>query len=227
MNIKILILGLSVVLLAVNGLQAKEDKEVITKGKYTLTLVNQDPSLNVAVKAGLIKTFFKVYPKMVKDFNKEATKRVLVTIDTTYNGVAYAHDGKITIASQWLEKKPGDMDVITHEGMHLVQAYPSGAGPGWLTEGIADYVRYAYGVDNASAGWALPDFDPKHRYDNSYRITARFLLWINQHYDKKFVHKMDSHMREKTYSKELWKTYTGKTLEDLWKEYSLNPLVKV
>lgn len=140
------------VLASLITVQARTEKETITKGKYTLTFINQDPDLDKAVKDGLIKTFFKVYPKMSKAFNKNATKKVTVTIDTAYNGVAYAHDGKITIASQWLEKKPGDLDVITHEGMHLVQAYPGGAGPGWLTEGIADYVRYDFGVDNEGAG---------------------------------------------------------------------------
>ncbi|WP_186755411.1 basic secretory protein-like protein [Echinicola salinicaeni] len=204
-----------------------EEKEVVKKGKYTLTFVNQNPNLNEEVKAGLIKTFFKVYPKMVKDFNKEAITEVTVTIDTAYNGVAYAHNGKITIASQWLDKKPEDLDVITHEGMHLVQAYPGGSGPGWLTEGIADYVRYVYGVDNEGAGWSLPDFDPQHHYKNSYRITARFLLWINQRFDKDFVQRMDEKMRKKEYDESLWSLYTGKTLEELWDQYSIDPKVKI
>ncbi len=43
--------------------------------------------------------------------------------------------------------------------MHIVQGYP-GYGdarvPGWLVEGIADYARDRYGMDNAAAGWALP-----------------------------------------------------------------------
>ncbi len=215
------------ILTAGSGLQAKTGEEVITKGKYTLTFVNQDPELDEEVKEGLISTFFRVYPKMSKAFNKEATKNVTVTIDTAYNGVAYAHDGKITIASKWLDKKPGDLDVITHEGMHLVQAYPGGSGPGWLTEGIADYVRYAYGVDNDGAGWSLPDFDPKHSYENSYRITARFLLWVTQTYDRHFVKELDKHMRSKTYSENLWKEYTGLTLDELWETYANNPTVKI
>ncbi|WP_226332338.1 basic secretory family protein [Echinicola marina] len=230
MNIKRLSLALVMSSMTVFGLYAKgevEDKEVIKKGKYTLTFINQDHDLDETVKEGLIKTFFKVYPKMVKDFNHEATKLVTVTIDTAYNGVAYAHNGKITIASQWLDKKPEDLDVITHEGMHLVQAYPGGSGPGWLTEGIADYVRYAYGVDNEGAGWSLPDFDSKHHYKNSYRITARFLLWINQNFEGDFVKRMDEKMRNKEYTASLWNLYTGKSLEELWEEYANDPKVKI
>ncbi|WP_246581401.1 basic secretory family protein [Echinicola shivajiensis] len=230
MKFKRLSLALCLSSMTLFGLQAKgeiEDKEVLKKGKFTLTFINQDSDLDEEVKEGLIKTFFKVYPKMVKDFNQEATKEVTVTIDTAYNGVAYAHNGKITIASKWLEKKPSDLDVITHEGMHLVQAYPGGSGPGWLTEGIADYVRYAYGVDNEGAGWALPDFNSEHKYHNSYRITARFLLWINQNFDKNFVKSMDEKMRNKEYSDTLWSLYTGKTLEELWEQYSNDPEVKI
>jgi hypothetical protein len=33
--------------------------------------------------------------------------------------------------------------------MHIVQAYPDGAGPWWITEGIADFVRFDDGIDNA------------------------------------------------------------------------------
>lgn len=88
---------------------------------------------------------------MVKDFNPKALKTLEIKIDTAYIGVAYAINGKITISSKYLRKKPQDLDVITHEVMHIVQAYPNNSGPGWLTEGIADYVRYKYGNDNKSA----------------------------------------------------------------------------
>jgi len=146
-----------------------------------------------------------------------------VKIDTAYNGVAYAHNGKITISSEWLRKKPEDIDVITHEVMHIVQSYPHKSGPGWLTEGIADYVRHVYGVDNKRAGWSLTGYSADNHYTQSYRITARFLLWITQKYDKTLVLKLDKHLREKTYHEELWEKYTGKSLEDLWKEYQSAP----
>ena len=52
---------------------------------------------------------------MAKDFNPQAIDTITVTIDTSYTGVAYANNGKITISSAWLKKKPEDLDVITHE----------------------------------------------------------------------------------------------------------------
>jgi hypothetical protein len=82
-----------------------------------------------------------------------------------------------------MQKHPEDLDVVTHEVMHIVQNYDRSTLPGWLTEGIADYVRYKYGVDNAGSKWALPYYKAGQSYKNSYRITARFLnrLENNRH----------------------------------------------
>lgn len=198
-------------------------QEIFTKNNKTLIITNEDPTLNADVKKGLIEVFFKTYPKIVKDFNQNATDTVKVKIDTIYKGVAYANNGEITISSKWMHKKPEDLDVITHEGMHLVQAYPQSSGPGWLTEGIADYARYKYGVYNEKAGWSLTPFSPKQSYTDSYRITARFLEWISENYDEYIVKKLDEKMRSEKYALRLWQKYTGKTLDELWKEYSEKP----
>ncbi len=48
--------------------------------------------------------------------------------------------------------------------MHIVQNYGRSTRPGWLTEGIADYVRYKYGVDNVGSKWALPDYKAGQSY---------------------------------------------------------------
>ena len=78
-------------------------------------------------------------------------------------------------------------------------------------------------MNNKKADWSLTDFSTKQHYDNSYRITARFLYWLTLNYDKNIVHKLDKNMRDKTYSSDLWKEYTGKDLDALWDEYSKNP----
>lgn len=195
--------------------------------KYTLTYTSQDDTLDPSIQKGIEKIFKKVYPKLIKDFNKNSQKRVTIKIDTAYDGVAYAHQGAITISSAWLHKKPEDLDLVTHELMHLVQAYPGGAGPGWLTEGIADYVRYKYALDNEGAGWSLTPFSPTQSYENSYRITARFLLWATQNYDKNLVEKLDNDLRTKKYTAQTWVLYTGKTVDALWQEYATNPEVSI
>lgn len=195
--------------------------------KYVLTYLNQDTTLDVSVEEGIQKIFVRVYPQLVNDFNTDAQRQVTINIDTTYTGVAYASNGQITISSAWLHKKPEDLDLVTHELMHLVQSYPNNAGPGWLTEGIADYVRYKYGVDNKRADWSLTPFNNSQNYKNSYRITARFLVWASQKYDQKLVYKLDNSLRQKKYNESLWKTYTKKDLDTLWIEYSQNPKLEL
>lgn len=199
--------------------------ETFTRDNLSLVFVNEDPNFKTEVKEGLVNTFFTVYPKLIEAFNPAALKTLEVKIDTAYSGVAYAHNGKITISSEWLRKKPEDLDVMTHEVMHIVQSYPNNSGPGWLTEGIADYARHVYGVDNLSAGWSLPDYNAQNHYTQSYRITARFLLWITQQYDEDLVVKLDKHLREKTFEDSLWKKYTGKSLDELWTAYQKAPAI--
>ncbi|MGS2738635.1 basic secretory protein-like protein [Sinomicrobium sp. M5D2P17] len=212
----------SVLTLLTLQLSAQSSETFRKKGK-TLVFVNEDPGLVPKVKEDLVNTFFKVYPKLVKRFNHKSPKRVEVKIDTAYTGVAYAHDGKITISAAWLRKKPKDTDVITHEVMHLVQSYPSGSGPGWITEGIADYVRYKYGVDNEGSGWSLPDYAEGQHYSHSYRITARFLLWLSEIYQEDLILQLDQQMRNATYSGNFWKKHTDHSLDMLWEVYILNP----
>ncbi|MEH6406222.1 MAG: basic secretory protein-like protein [Leeuwenhoekiella sp.] len=199
--------------------QKRQDSSV------NVTFINQDKTLDPKIQEGLTEIVHKVYPQLMKDFNKDARTDIAIKIDTTYDGVAFANDGQVTISSKWLHAKPEDLDLITHEVMHIIQAYPNGSGPGWLTEGIADYVRAKYGVDNKGAGWSMTPFDSSQHYTNSYRITARFLTWISQKYDDQIVFKLDNNLRNKTYSADLWKKYTGKTLDQLWETYSKDPTI--
>lgn len=213
--------GVSLFLVILAGFDT--ETETITRQDKTLIFSNTDPKLDRDVKEKLIETFFEVYPEMKRDFNPKAPDTISVKVDTSYGGVAYANDGEIVISSEWLHKKPNDTDVITHEAMHIVQNYPRNSGPGWLTEGIADYVRYEYGVDNAAAGWALPAYSKESSYTDSYRTTARFLVWLHNRYGNQIIHKLDSRMRNKTYANSTWSNLTGHSLEQLWDEYAANP----
>ena len=197
------------------------------KNKLTITYQNDDKTLNSAIEKGFKEIVYTNYPKLMKAFNPKARTDLSIKIDTVYDGVAYAHNGQVVVSSQWLHSHPEDLDLMTHELMHIIQSYPGGAGPGWLTEGIADYVRYKYGLNNEDARWKLTPFNTKHQYTDSYRITARFLVWVSQNYDKKLVNKMDKKLRSNTYDPNLWKKFTGKDIDELWKEYSKNPALDI
>ncbi|RZK79596.1 MAG: secretory protein [Pedobacter sp.] len=200
-----------------------QNKETFKEHGLTLNFTSLEPSFDPVLKKRMVETFFKVYPLLIKEYNDTAAREVDFVIDTAYKGVAATAGGLIMYSPVYFKDNPGDIDVVTHEAMHVIQNYGHRSGPGWLTEGIADYVRYKFGVDNPGAGWALPEYENRHKYTDSYRVTARFLAWAENHGKKGLVKKLDASMRGRTYTKAIWQNETGKTLDELWKAYSENP----
>jgi len=198
----------------------------LVHGKYSLVIASNDAQFDPVTRQNMINVFFTVYPQMVERFNKHSLTRVGFFIDTAYRAVAETGDGTSRFNPKWMKRNPQDIDVVTHEVMHIVQDY-KGDGPGWLTEGIADYVRYVYGVNNKGARWFLPDYRPGQSYKDAYRVTARFLLWVEKNKYKKIVDDLDNAMRDGTYTPELWVKLTGKTVDDLWNEYAKHPALEL
>ena len=59
------------------------------------------------------------------------------------------------------------------------------------------------------------------RYDGDYRISANFLNWVTETYDRDIVRKLNVAAREGRYSENLWIKFTGHTVQELgdqWKE---------
>ncbi len=221
----ILMLSLSVSA-ATTAVAQTEQTETITKGKYTLVFINKAPDFSPVTKQKMIDAFFEVYPKEAREYNKQTLTKVTFIIDQAYDGVAATDAGVARYNPGWLKKNPEDVDVVTHEVMHIVQDYRH-ENPGWLTEGIADYVRYEDGVNNVKANWKLPEYKASQSYTNAYRVTARFLVWVCEHKNKHAVQKLDAALRAGTYTPELWNKLTGKSVDELWQEYSANPTVSL
>ncbi len=200
--------------------------ETITKGDLSIFFIDADKSFTAAYKQKFIDVFFEQYPKLLKKYNANVTKKVTFIIDKKYNGVAETDNGIIKFNPAWFAKNTEDLDVITHEVMHIVQAYNDENVPGWVTEGIADYVRATQGVNNEKANWKLPELKPENNYDNSYRITARFFIWLTQHLQKDIVLILDDAARNHTFTKNIWEKNTGKTIEQLWAAYVASPAIK-
>src|SRR5262249_47274710 len=56
---------------------------------------------------------------------------------------AQTQGNTITVKGPWVRNHPEDFGVVIHEMVHVIQSYPSGGNkPGWLVEGIADYIRW-------------------------------------------------------------------------------------
>ncbi|MDB5020917.1 MAG: secretory protein [Pedobacter sp.] len=226
---KILKLHAGLVLILASSMQAGAQNinsaQVTKKNGYTLTFDNNDPALDPGLKKKLTETFFEVYPKLAKEYNKNTSKNIRFMVDTTYKGVAATDNDQVTFSASYMAKHPADIDVVTHEVMHIVQSYGNSVGPGWLTEGIADYARYQFGVDNAAAHWQLPEVKAGQNYENSYRITARFLAWIEKKVKPGTIKAIDASLRAHSYSPEIWLKLTHKDLDTLWSDYVKNPLI--
>ncbi len=201
--------------------------DTLYKKGYQLIFISKDPNLDQIVKKNLITTYFKVYPKLVKMYNRKSTKEVLFVVDTAYKAVAEASGGRILFSAGYMKAHPTDIDVVTHETMHIVQGYGYSAGPVWLTEGIADYVRYKHGVDNIGSKWSLPAYNSKQNYTNSYRITARFFAWLEKNVKSGLIATLDSELRDHRYTENSWSALTGKTVQELWADYSKNPAIEL
>ena len=85
-----------------------------------------------------------------------------------------------------------------------------------MVEGVADYIRwFLYEPEELR-----PRVDPsRNKYTDSYRITGAFLNYLVQNKDEKLVEKFNAAMREGRYSEDLWKEFTGETVDDLWADY--------
>ena len=136
--------------------------------------------------------------------------------------VYYLDNGQIVVSATYLKNHPKDTDLVTHELMHVVQSYPSGQ-PGWLVEGIADYVRWKYGRDNAGGNWNLPNFDQSQNYKDSYTVTGRFLAWLERKVHADIINRLDRALRQNQYENgKIWNRITGKNVDKLWSDYATN-----
>lgn len=189
---------------------------------YTLKVVNNNSGVPQPTIHSMIDVFFNVYPKEVANFNTNASKSVTFIYDPNYNGVAATTNATTRISARYMKSHPQDTDVVTHEVMHIVQDYGAQNIPGWLVEGIADYARYRYGVNNAAAGWRLPNYQVGQYYTDSYRVTARFLVWLERR-QPNAVERLDAALRGRRYSGDTWVRITGATVDQNWRQYTADP----
>jgi hypothetical protein len=203
-----------------------------TDGKCKITIqTSNDQALRDWAKDKLAPALAEWYPKLVAmlpspDFHPATNISVVIKPG---RGVAETSGRKISANATWLKGEITHQATgsIIHEEVHVIQSYGNARrgnpnatrNPGWLVEGIADYIRFyrfepqTHGADISERGIA------NARYDRSYRVTANFLNWVSEKYDKDIVIKLNAAMREGDYSKDIWKTSTGKTLEDLGDEW--------
>lgn len=222
---------------------ATEESKPITKsfdadgGKYHFTIdTTIAPDLTEWADKELRPVVQEWYPKLVAMLPSEGfTARTNVTIrfrDNMGGTPASAGGGFINCNAGWFKKelKREARGSVVHEMVHVVQSYgrvPRGDTnavrmPGWLVEGIPDYIRwFLYEPETKGAEITQRNL-ARAKYDASYRVTGNFLNWVSTKYDTNIVVKLNAAGRAGKYSTNLWREYTGKTVQELgdeWKEF--------
>lgn len=160
------------------------------------------------------------YPMICEELRSEGFKPATVitmSFKNSYNGVAATSGDRVTGSVKWFKDHPDDMGAMVHETVHVVQQYHRGNDPGWLVEGIADYIRFF----KYEAKKPKPLSPSQAKYNGSYRVSAAFLDFLTEKYDKQIVTKLNKALREGDYKDELFKSLTKKALPELaeeWKE---------
>jgi Peptidase of plants and bacteria len=188
--------------------------KIATKEAAALVDTNDAPDLkDWGKKAGsLCVEWFPRITELLPSDGFKAPKEVTLYFDPKMKGVAHALGGRITISAAFVREHLDDWGMVVHELTHVVQAYPPG-GPGWLVEGIADYVRIVHFEPQAPR----PKIDPERAsYKDAYKTAAMFLEWIELNHCRGLVVQMNAVLRRGDYRDELWARLTGKTVDELW-----------
>lgn len=205
-------------------------------GKYRFIIDASDaPDLSDWAEKKLIPVVHEWYPKMVAMLPSDGytpPDEVLLHFKTDMKGVpAYAGGNQVSLNAPWFRKEleREARGCVVHELVHVVQQYgrarvrnPRPArNPGWIVEGIPDYIRW-FLYEPQSKGAEITDRNwERANYDSSYRVSANFFDWVVKTYPKDIVLKLNTACREGKYDPALWKEWTGKTVEELgadWKK---------
>lgn len=139
----------------------------------------------------------------------------------------------INVNVDYINSNPTDIGMMIHEYTHIIQGYPGnqvGYDAGWLTEGIADYVRYIYYEPNptnavdppASDSWFVANQpQPTDTYRSGYGNAARFLYWIGQTKNiPDLVPQLNEFQRHGQFQPSVIQDITSASISDLWNEYA-------
>jgi Peptidase of plants and bacteria len=204
--------------------------DALTKQAYHLASAKSVPTPKVTVDttaapdlaewgkhAGeLMEQWYPIVWNLLGTQDSKPMSAIKVTFQLKQDAPAYATGGGIFVSVPWVRAHPEDFGMMIHEMTHLVQAYPGSRNtPGWLVEGIADYIRWWRYEPEAPR----PKITEKNKYTDAYRVTAYFLAYLTHKYDHGLVQKLDKAMKTRAYSDSLFETSTGKKLDDLWAEF--------
>ena len=213
--------------------RAARETIAIDGGKCSATLdTSETPDLTEWARKAIVPMVQAWYPKLVKLLPSEgyqAPTNFSIIFSQDMQGVAATSGTRIRCAASWFRRNlEGEaVGAVFHEMVHVVQQYgrtrrAPGATrpPGWLTEGITDYLRWFLYEPQSRGAEITRRNVSRARYDGNYRITANFLNWVSARHGPDFITRLNAAIREGKYSEETWKSLTGRTVQELgaaWK----------
>jgi hypothetical protein len=212
-------------------------------GDFTYTLdATEAPDLQEWSAKNLVPVMDEWYPKIIEMLPVEGVtpaKRITFTLKKStelpgrLRGVpAYASGNSVVFNADFMRNEMSGeaIGAGVHEVVHVVQfggdqgdrrMRRNSRPPSWVTEGVADYIRwFLYEPEAKGAEITKRNFE-RANYDGSYRITANFFKYVIENYEEDLMRKLNVATHD-GYSNDLWKEWTGKTVEELgaeWKEY--------
>ena len=167
------------------------------EGKYRIIIeTTETPDLTEWAHKELAPVVRKWYPKIVKMLPSEgyqAPESVSITFSASMRGVAATGGTRIRCAANWFRRQlQGEAKgAVVHELVHVVQSYGrarrtnpnTSRTPGWLVEGIADYIRWFLYEPETHGAEITGRNISRARYDGNYRISANFLNWLTDTFD--------------------------------------------
>ncbi len=196
-----------------------DSKPTVAVFKYPIEFVVESDALDMKEwieKAGQIceRHYGMICDELMSPGFKPLTV-IHMALRNDYNGVAEASGDRIKGSVKYFKSHLDDYGAMVHETTHCIQMYRSRRNPGWLVEGIADFIRF-FKYEPGKIGRLNAE---RAKFDGSYRVTAAFLGFVVDKYDPLIVGKLNNIMREGKYKEEVWKELTGKAVEELNQEW--------
>jgi Peptidase of plants and bacteria len=203
-------------------------------GKYRFIMdTTVAPDLTEWAKTELTPVVREWYPKIIgllPSEGYEAPTNVTIRFREDMGRTpASAGGGRVNCNAEWFKRnlKGEAIGAVVHELVHVVQQYglarrnnpDATRTPGWLVEGIPDYIRWFLYEPHTKGAEITQRNLARARYDASYRVTGNFLNWVTTNYHKEIVVKLNAAAREGRYKEEIWKECTGKELASLGEEW--------
>jgi len=162
----------------------------------------------------VLKKWYPEITNLLASPNYIAPSIIRIKFDPTYDGVAYASGNQIVGSVKYYEEHPDDIGSMIHELTHVIQQYRN--CPSWLTEGIADWIRYyKYEPDTR-----LQKPNSQNNYTNGYGVSAYFLQYIidAERFTPHMIYWANKDCREGTYKDSMWTRMTGKSVDQHWND---------